>query len=984
MNKLELIGRNNVKPFWSWNDKLDTDLLRKQIRIMKDAGIGGFFMHARGGLITEYMSDEWFGAVEVCLDEADKYGLEAWVYDENGWPSGFANGIVPSKSYNYCQKWIELQKINSIDNLSDNVLGYYNISDGEFIKTDKPDKNGYAIVIKSNEYYVDTFNKKAIKCFINNVHEQYYSRFGERFGTSLKGFFTDEPQYGNNGIIPWSDCFIEKFDKRYNYSLIENLPLLFCSIYGYESFRNDFYNMVSFLFKDAFIKQVYDWCEAHNCKLTGHMMNEESLEKQMYSTAGVMSCYEYFHEPGIDWLGRKIGTPLVPKQLGSVAAQLNKKTLTETFALCGWNVSLNELKWIAQWQYVNGVTSLCPHLEGYTIRGARKRDYPASLFTQLPWFEKVNKQFCDYFSGLGGLLDSGKDFAPLLVIHMIQSAFIEYNPTDKTRFNEIEKSFENTVVSLNANHIPHHYGDEIIMEKYATVDGNLLRIGACEYRAILLPDVINITDNTLSLISDFLNNGGLVYYTGGMPKFVSGRKNQLLEQIKDKLVKVSNYSWLRKQSIFDRVPRILRNGAECREIECCIKELSDEEEICYLVNDSKSSFEAEIEFTGNKSISVIDILTGHTEKCICKTLSKNTKVLLRFSEYSSYTLLISGKPTSETALDFDAEYIQINNIQEIESISENCLTLDKCEYRIDKGEWKNELVIIKLQNILLELKEPCNVDMRFKFFIDDLGVANSLQLCLEDPEFYKNIIINGKSVTYKDNGKFIDESIRKIGIGKFTRLGENTVELSRHFFQSSKVYDVLYNPDIHETEINKLTFDTELESIYITGEFCVRMHSDYSYGDNGAIFGGKKFSLEQTKKNISIDNITEQGFWFFSGRINLKQTINIKKSGNKKYFIGFKKMYAPAAEIYVNSKKAGSIIFSPYQLDITDYLKTGANEIVVSLLSGNRNLLGPHHRPIGESLEVGPSTFTDKNGWSDDPDYPAWTDNYNFVKFGVK
>ena len=77
-------------PFWSWNDKLEPEHLRKQIRDMKAAGIGGFFMHARGGLLTEYMGEDWMKAVEACIDEAKKQDMNAWCYDENGWPSGFA------------------------------------------------------------------------------------------------------------------------------------------------------------------------------------------------------------------------------------------------------------------------------------------------------------------------------------------------------------------------------------------------------------------------------------------------------------------------------------------------------------------------------------------------------------------------------------------------------------------------------------------------------------------------------------------------------------------------------------------------------------------------------------------------------------------------------------------------------------------------------------------------------------------------------
>ena len=77
-------------PFWSWNDKLEPEELRRQIRAMKKAGIGGFFMHARGGLMTEYLGEDWFTATAACIDEAEKQGMHAWCYDENGWPSGFA------------------------------------------------------------------------------------------------------------------------------------------------------------------------------------------------------------------------------------------------------------------------------------------------------------------------------------------------------------------------------------------------------------------------------------------------------------------------------------------------------------------------------------------------------------------------------------------------------------------------------------------------------------------------------------------------------------------------------------------------------------------------------------------------------------------------------------------------------------------------------------------------------------------------------
>ena len=46
-------------PFWSWNDELDEKELASQIEWMHSKGIGGFFMHARGGLTTPYLGDSF-------------------------------------------------------------------------------------------------------------------------------------------------------------------------------------------------------------------------------------------------------------------------------------------------------------------------------------------------------------------------------------------------------------------------------------------------------------------------------------------------------------------------------------------------------------------------------------------------------------------------------------------------------------------------------------------------------------------------------------------------------------------------------------------------------------------------------------------------------------------------------------------------------------------------------------------------------------
>ncbi len=977
------MSQNPIKPFWSWNDKLEKAELEEQIENMHKAGIEGFFMHARGGLTTEYMSEEWFNMIEACLNKADELGMDAWAYDENGWPSGFADGIVPQTSPDYQQKWLVIDKIKDLNNIPENVVGFYALDESGAKLIDKAVEGCTVIYYDYNIYYIDTFNTDAIKCFIDNVHEKYYERFGDRFGNSLKGFFTDEPQYGRDKYVPWSSTFEALFKKTYGYDLIEQLPKLYYKFEGYETFRSDFYNMVSDRFRESFIKQMYDWCDAHNCKLTGHMMEENSLFCQMHSTAGVMSCYEYFHEPGIDWLGRFIDTPLIPKQLGSAAYQLGRKTLTESFALCGWDVSLNELKWISQWQAVNGVTMLCPHLEGYTLRGERKRDYPASLFHQLPWFEDGYSSFADYSVKLGELLDSGKDKSPLLVVNMIQSAYIVNNTEDYSELHEMDQKLSKIVSELSGLHILHHYGDEVLMDHFASVENGKLKVGLCEYEAVLLPSLIGIKESTLKLLEKYISEGGKIYIYGDAPIFVNGRKSEELKNLCEKAIYVSNFGELKAHLNFD-FANITTDSKENENIHYCEKIMDDGRRLFYLVNLSKETQEIYFKIDGEYVLKLYDVTSGNETAIDCFYENNSTSAKLNFAEYGSFVITAS-KGKAESVKPVATNIIKLQNKFEICDCSENAITLDACEYSINGGEWKPKKAVILIQKELLELKEVCDVSLRFKFKVEKGAKLSNIAICVENPEKF-DFVINGKTMDFCDNGYFTDKSIRKSNIGDFVAEGENEIIMNCHFYQRQKVYDVLFLPNVHEVERNKLTYDTELESIYLIGDFGTKSDDDFTLGEKKSIFTKQSFTLTTPVKQVDISNITVQGYWFFSGQMSLKQNVVVDKKSDERYVIALKELYSPVAELYINGKKAGLFDFAPYTLDVTDLLENGENEVVIRLLSGNRNLLGPHHRIYGESHNVAPSTFTDEHDWESENFcmQSPWTDNYSFVLFGAK
>ena len=181
MNKLiGDIKENSISygsiPFWSWNDKLKSAELKKQIKNMKELNMNGFFMHARCGLETEYMSSAWFNAIKTCVKEAKKLGMQAWAYDENGWPSGFAGGKLLKDSDNFAL-YLKHEFSDKFPENSDNILAVYAVKgSGKPQKVDFPvDFAEKYLTVRcfSDSSYVDTLRDDITEKFIKETHERY-------------------------------------------------------------------------------------------------------------------------------------------------------------------------------------------------------------------------------------------------------------------------------------------------------------------------------------------------------------------------------------------------------------------------------------------------------------------------------------------------------------------------------------------------------------------------------------------------------------------------------------------------------------------------------------------------------------------------------------------------------------------------------------------------------------------------------------------
>lgn len=163
-------------PFWSLNDTLEPDEMARQMQEMGQKGLGGAFLHARTGLETPYMSEEWMECLLAAVKQAEQDGTYAWLYDENGWPSGFAGGELLHCGEEYLQKYLCSKVIAEYSKCLQHprLIGLYEATDQGYRMLESPDefsndKELLCISYDVNPTYIDTLDEAVVAHFTHLI-----------------------------------------------------------------------------------------------------------------------------------------------------------------------------------------------------------------------------------------------------------------------------------------------------------------------------------------------------------------------------------------------------------------------------------------------------------------------------------------------------------------------------------------------------------------------------------------------------------------------------------------------------------------------------------------------------------------------------------------------------------------------------------------------------------------------------------------------
>jgi len=989
-------------PFWSLNDKLDPVEIKRQLREFRKGGYGGAYLHSRIGLLTQYLGEDWWKAIDAGVEACKEEGIEAWFYDEDKWPSGFAGGMVPLMDEDFHARC--LMRLDKKGKLPDNAEILAEDENYVYfcykVKMGNPWFNGTC--------WVDLLNPDMVKSFIDCSYRPYSERYAEDTGNAVKGIFTDEPQVSpkddsiqHKGVLSYSTCLREEFKKQHGYDIIDYVACLFENTGNYKKVRLDYYRTLALQFEKSFSKQIGEYCEQNGLIWTGHYNGEEHFLSVLQNVGNMMIQYRHMQRPGIDHLGLRIRGGLnAAKSLSSVANQYGKdRRLSELFGISGQNMSFEDRKWIADWHAALGINHFCPHLALYSMKGCRKRDYPPTLSPQQPYW-KYNKILEDYMARVCYLSSCGRYAAELLVIHPLESAYIEYNGMDSFQsIMDVFNSYYRVLEMLQSSHRNYDLGDECIISDIAKVKDGYFNIGKMNYKAVLLPFMKTIRRKTLELLFEFAESGGFVLAVGNYPETVDGEMdNEALAKLKSiaDLVTMDGLT----QVLSGKLPPAVRIEGVGSEEVYIHQRWYDDGQILQLSNTSRlQKAECKVYLSCNIENPLLwDPATGK-----CFALVGNEEGAFEIHLAPAQTLFLTTAAPSLSAR-VDGEY-QIPRCEETvkaidgvwhgKRMDPNAITLDFAKYSTDGGKTFSKPEPIIGIHERLTAQGYCG-ELRLLFEFESDVVPKNCNLVIEQPKMYSSIEINGQVLDFVDTAFYVDHSFRTTGITSHLKKGTNTILLVLNYIAPV--------PD----SLDAVTrYGTEIESIYLIGDFGVKAKaSKYSPGNTQKnmdrtlpsqnIHRISSFVLSDEKEFFKGD-LTVQGYPFYSGSFLLKQDFYIDRlDKDARCFIRFPKVESIVVECELNGIKLEPVAWSPWEIEVTSCLKAGDNHIELTLTNSLRNLLGPHHHCQGELIEVGPVSFTGRSSWPDqvkgkDNWYDLriegkankWHDDYYLIPFGL-
>lgn len=655
--------------------------------------------------------------------------------------------------------------------------------------------------------------------FIKVTYEAYKDNVREKFGKTIPAIFTDEPQTAfkttlafaddkNDVNMPWTTDFEKIYQEKYDQDIIAYLPELIWDLPNGQpsQIRYYYHDLICELFTLAYSDNYGAWCKENGIVLSGHVLGEHSLHSQTEAIGEAMRAYRSFGIPGIDILCNHVQFSTA-KQAQSACHQYGSEAmLSELYGVTDWDFDFRGHKFQGDWQAALGVTVRVPHLSWVSMKGSAKRDYPASISYQSPWYKEY-PYIEDHFARLNTALTRSKPVVKVGVIHPIESYWLHFGPSESTAAmrNQLEERFQNMIEWLLFGTVDFDFISEALLPaQYGGCEGKTLSVGKMQYETILVSGCETLRSSTVKILKEFAAAGSRVIFAGDMPKYVDAQPSEEIRELFD----MAEHTDKNRISVLERlrdVRTVSIKNADGSPTDNLIYQLREDGDVKWLFiahakkppfRDNVNPQEITIQLAGEYEPVIYDTLDGKV-KPVAFTV-ENGSTIIKHTLYTNDSLLLQLKKPSarqfsaEKKISVGAKEIYIMSPVEYLRKEPNVYLLDMAQYSPDGGNTYNEPEeILRLdEKICKELGYPladgCDTQpwtippeeiTQFpwlKFEIES-EITAKCNLAYEEAV---EVILNDKAVRIAENGYFVDHSIKtmelpelKIGFGSITHQG---------------------------------------------------------------------------------------------------------------------------------------------------------------------------------------------------------------------
>lgn len=976
-------------PFWAWNTDLSESELLRQIDCFKEMGFGGFFIHTRAGMSTEYLGEEFMRLVRACNKKAKQSGMYSYLYDEDRWPSGFAGGYVTQdKAFRQKEIVISLTPPETMtqqhlhDEREPELLAAYDVcfdNDGRIkkYKSIAPSENAhgekwYAYTLlkepsgRFNGFtYADTLHSEAVDKFIDVTYEAYKRALGEEFGKSAPAIFTDEPQYaqvrtkayardGADAAFPWTPTLRNAFLSRFGYDIVEKMPEAVWERSDGKpaTARYHLFMQLSETFASAYCDKIGAWCEKNGIHFTGHVLNESSLYKQTISVGEAMRQYRRFTVPGIDMLCN-FKEFTTAKQAQSVAHQCGRRgMMSELYGVTGWEFDFRGHKFQGDWQAALGVTLRVPHLAWLSMRGSAKRDYPASIGCQSAWYKEY-AYIEDHFARLNTALTRGKPVVRIAVIHPIESCWLTVGVREHTqeKSDMLDSRFKTLTEWLLRGQTDFDFVSESLLPELYEKSNEDFCVGEMRYKAVLVPPLETVRSFTLHALEAFAANGGKVLVCGNCPRCVDGKESNAAASLWQTAQKIE-FSQERIAEAFETEREISvngKNGARRKDLFYTLRQDGENRWLFIAHCDEPSRTDGadcakddiRIAVKGLYAAEHCDTFSGKVRKIACAHENGNT--VLHMPCYPSDSFLFRLTPC--------AQETKIGGVGTVSVFEQNIAIPDFVEYALsepnvlvlDMPEWSRDGVRFFPREEMLRIDAAVRRELGF-------APANGQdvqpwKLSSAPPNHYVWLRFTVKSEI---------ETSCELGyeFAKEVRWNGKSVPVARcGYFADKEIYTMPLPPLKKGT--NELLVRAPLGQR-------VGLENMFLLGDFGVTAIGARARIVAPVDALTYDTLAKQGLPFYGANITYKIPFTCEAGDlviTEDYYIG------ALLGVRLDGEPIGKIVLPPYTLTARN-VSAGKHTLELTYFGTRVNTFGALH--CAAPLEwKGPNMwYTKDNMWS--------------------